>query len=231
MALFKLGGIVVDARGSLGGLTFSRNKSGAYGRARVKPINPNTPRQTAIKSIMAFISQLWRSGTSVAERAEWAVFASNVPATNKLGESINLSGYNQFVKSNMVAKNAGLPEILNGPVLFTLPGTDPSYDVVPSEATQDLAITFDDTADWVGEDGAALIVEMGIPQDESIAFFNGPWRNAGNIKGAVVPPVTGDTVPAPFPLVALQKIFTRAKIIRADGRVSAWFRIDSIAGA
>jgi len=175
---------------------------------------------------------LYNTGLTVAQRAAWGVFASNVPATNKLGEVINLSGYNQFVKSNTVAANAGLAAILGAPTVFTLPGADPTFAVVASEAGQTLACTFDDTRDWLDEDGGALIVEMGIPQNDSIGFFDGPWRHAGVIEGdGVTPPTTGDTVAVPFAITAGQKIFARAKIIRADGRVSGWFRSTVSAGA
>jgi hypothetical protein len=230
--LVKWGGGIVDGRGSIGGTTFSRNRYGAIARARTKPVNPKTALQSAVRALMATISQAWFALVSIAQRADWAVYAANVPAKNKLGEVINLTGFNMFVKSNMAAQNAGLPQILDGPAVFTLPGEDPTFAVVASEATQDLACTFDALAAWVDEDDAALIVQMGIPQNDSINFFDGPWRHAGAILGdGTTPPVTGDSVTAPFPIVAGQKIFTRARIILADGRLSDWFRVDSICGA
>jgi hypothetical protein len=230
--LVKYGGGILDARGSIGGQTHSRNRSGAYVRARVKPVNPNSPRQSAVRALMAFISQAWYAVVTIAQRADWAVFAANVPAKNKLGEVINLSGFNQYVKSNMAAQNAGLPAIADGPSIFTLPGEDPTYAVIVSEATQDIAVTFDALAEWANEDDAGLIVQMGIPKNDSIEFFDGPWRHAGTILGdGTTPPITGDTVSAPYPVVALQKIFTRARVIRADGRLSDWFRSSIICGA
>ncbi len=231
MALIKLGTLITDIRGSVGGVVFSRNRSGAIARQRTTPINPKTALQSAIRAILSFVSQLWRTGTTAAQKTDWATYAANVPAKNKLGEVIRLSGFNQFVKSNTVLKAAGIPEIAAAPIVFTLPGEDPTYLTVVSVAAQALAITFDDARAWASEDGAALVVQMGIPQDTSITFFDGPWRAAGAILGAVIPPVTGDPVPVPFPVFAGQQIFSRAKIIRADGRVSDWFRFAVIAGA
>jgi len=232
MALVKFGGGVTDMRGSIGGTVYSRNKSGAIARARTTPINPKTALQSAIRAILAFVSQLWRTGTTAAQKAAWAVFAANVPAKNKLGEVISLSGFNQFVKSNTAAQNAGLPNVAAAPVVFTLPGEDPTLAVVVSEAAQTIAVTFDATRDWADEDNAALLVYMGVPQDDSIEFFDGPWRYAGAILGDdTTPPVTGDAVACPYPVAAGQKIFTRAKIIRADGRLSDSFRTSIIASA
>ena len=230
--LVRWGGGIVDGRGSIGGTTFSRNKSGAYARSRTKPVNPKSALQSAIRAIVALVSATWANGVTTAQKAAWAVFASNVPTKNKLGEVINLPGFGQYTKSNIVALNAGLPAILNAPVDFVLPGEDPTYAVVVSEATQDIAVTFDATRDWAGEDDAGLIVQMGTPQGLGVTFFDGPWRHAGVILGdGTTPPVTGDPVSVPFPVAAGQQIFTRAKIIRADGRLSDWFRISAIAGA
>jgi hypothetical protein len=232
MALIKLGTIVTDIRGAIGGVIFSRNKSGAIARQRTTPVNPRTPLQNAIRALVASISQAWRASTSTVQKAAWAVFGSNVDAKNKLGEVIKLSGFNQFMKSNLAAQNAGLPQILDAPIVFTLPGEDPTLATVVSEAAQTIAVTFDDALPWVDEDDAALLVYMGLPQDDSIGFFNGPWRYAGALLGdGVTPPVTGDPVPCPFVCAAGQKIFTKAKIIRADGRVSDDFRTNAIAGA
>ena len=230
--LLKFGGIVSDARGSLGGTVFSRNKSGAYARQRTAPINPQSSRQSAIRAIMADVSQSWFDSLSGAQRSEWAVYASNVPAKNKLGESINLSGFNQYVKSNVAAMNASLAAVLDGPAIFTLPGEDTSFDSAISEATQLLSITFDDARAWVDEDESGMIIQMGIPQNDSIEFFDGPWRHAGTIPGdGTTAPTTPATIAVPFPVVANQKVWTRGRIFRNDGRMSDWFRVDSIAGA
>jgi len=232
MALIKLGIIVTDIRGAIGGVVFSRNKSGAIARKRTTPFNPKSVLQEAIRAIMSFVVQLYKTGLTSAQKAEWAVFAKNTDAKNKLGETIKLSGYNQFVKSNVAAKNAGLPEILDGPATFILPGEDPTLSVSVSEASQTLQVTFDDTRDWVDENGSGMLIYMGIPQDDSIDFFNGPWRYADVILGDdTTPPTAPETIACPFPVVEGQKIFTKARIIKADGRLSDDFQSIAIAGA
>lgn len=228
--LVRYGGGILDARGSIGGQVHSRNRYGAYVRARTTPVNPQSARQSAIRAIVALVATLWRTLASQANRDAWALFASNVGATNKLGESINLSGYNQFCKSNIAAKNAGFPEIAAAPVVFTLPGEDATYESAIDAGTGKISIIFDDTRDWVDEDEAGMIVEVGAPQDASIGFFDGPWRNAGTLEGDSVTPLTSPdaTLDAPFEVADGQKVWTRAKILRADGRLSDWFRFDSI---
>jgi hypothetical protein len=232
MALVKFGGGVVQMSGSIGGTTYGRNRYGNIARARTTPVNANTARQSAIRAIMSSVSQSWFSILTASQRAAWGVYASNVAATNKLGEVIYLSGYNQFIKSNVAAQNAGLAAISDAPTIFTLPGEDTSFAVEISVASQELSVTVDDTDDWLDEVGGAIIVQMGMPQNDSIEFFGGPYRHADSIDGdATTPPTIPAIIACPFPVAADQKVWTRGRIIRADGRLSDWFRVNSIVGA
>ena len=228
--LVKWGGGIVDGRGSIGGTTFSRNRYGAIARARTSPVNPNSSRQSAIRTIISFVAASWLALLTSVQRAAWGVFASNVPATNKLGEVINLSGNNQFVKTNTVRQNVGLPVLLIAPVIFTLPGEDTLFTASVDAGTGKVTVAFDDTRDWVDEDDGRLVVQVGIPVNESVSFFNGPWRHAGAVEGNLaIPPTTPDaTIDVPFAIADGQKVFIRAKILREDGRVSDWFRDESI---
>lgn len=232
MALIKFGGPVIEARGSVAGTTFSRNRSGAYIRARVKPVNPNSPRQASIRAIQSSMGERWLDSASAAQRVQWGVFADNVPAKNLLGEVISLSGWNQFVKSNVTAKNAGLPQILDGPAIFTLPAQDSDVEIAVSEASQEISVTFNESRDWVDESNSGMIVEMGIPQNPTINFFVSPYRHAGLIRGDdSTAPTSPATVAVPFPVVEGQKIFAQTKIIRDDGRVSDWFQVNVLCGS
>jgi hypothetical protein len=227
----KWGAGILDARGSLGAMTVSRNRYGAYARARISPVNPQSQRQSDIRALIAFVTTQWTFQLTQPQRDAWGVFASNVPTTNKLGEVINLSGFNQYLKSNVVALNGGLAQIDDAPLIFALPGEDPNFEATVDAGTDKITIVFDDTRDWLDEDEAGMIVQMGIPVNPGIQFFNGPWRHAGVIEGdSIAAPTTPDaTIDVPFEIGDGEKIFVRAKIVRADGRVSDWFRDNTIA--
>lgn len=230
MALVKFGGGITQMSGSLGGNTFARNRSGNYVRARTTPINPQSQRQSVIRAIIAQLTAAWANLLDDAQRAAWAVFADNVPAKNKLGEVISLSGFNQYVKSNTVLLNAGLAVVADAPILFTLPGEDPTYATEVDAGTGIVSVTFDDTRDWVSEDTSGLVVQVGIPVSPGINFFDGPWRHAGIILGdGTTPPTSPDvSIAVPFEIGDGQKVFTRAKVVRGDGRISDWFHSNSI---
>jgi len=232
MASVKLGGGVVEIRGSIAGNTFSRNRYGAYMRARISPVNPNSEKQSRVRGIMSVVSKDWFDTLTAEQREAWIQFAANMPVTNRLGEVINLSGFNQYVASNQAALNAGLPAIAAGPTTYIKPGVDVTSVATGSESTQEVSVVFDDTRDWVDEDGAGMIVQVGLPQNASIEFFNGPWRHAGVIEGdSVAAPTTPAAIASPFVITEDQKLFVRTRIIRADGRLSDWFQSSSVCGA
>jgi len=225
MALIKLGGGVIDIRGSMAGNTFSRNRFGAYVRARTKPVNPNTSRQQAVRNRMQALTTAWNQSLSDAQRTAWAQYAAAIPWLNALGEEQYLTGFNMFVRSNAAILQAGLTQVNAGPTTLSLPETDPTFAVVGDTAADEVDITFDNTMDWANEDGGAMIISVGQPVNQTRNFFAGPYRYAGVIEGdSVTPPTTGASISSPFSLDADNRIFVRARIVRADGRLSQFFR-------
>ncbi len=226
MALLKFSAIVNDVRGSIGGVTFSRNGSGAVARARVKPVNPNTALQSIARAIFSAVTALWNhGGLTEVQREAWRTYAKNVPWLNKLGETITLNGNAMFCRTNIARQTASLATVDDGPTDFTLVGADESMAVTISETTQLISVTFDDARDWLDEDGAAMSVFMGSPQNAGTNSFDGPWRHAGTILGnGTTPPTSPTTIAVPFPVVEGQKVTVKASILKADGRMSTPFR-------
>ncbi|GAH26865.1 unnamed protein product [marine sediment metagenome] len=225
MALVKYGGGIIQMSGSMAGNTFARNRYCNYVRARTKPINPNTDRQGQVRGYMASASHYWSNTLTPAQRNAWNEYASNVQVTNKLGESIFLSGFNMFCRSVTAELNAGLNIVPDAPALFTLPDTDPTVSATGVGTTDIISVAFDDTMDWVDEDGAALLSYTGQPKSAGVSFFDGPWRYMDKILGdAVTAPTTPAAQTSPYNISADQKVYTKYRIIRADGRLSEFFR-------
>ncbi len=232
MALIKLGAMVADARGSIGGTVFSRNRYGAYVRNKTKPINPNTALQQEVKASLAFLTDRWSQTVTAAQRTAWDLYAASVVMTNKLGESINLSGFNHYIRSNLALKRAGRTLVDAGPVIFEIPDADPTFAVTGSEATQELTFTYDATLAWDTETGGYIFFYQGTPQNPQRNFFGGPWRFIGLIAGADGAPVASPAVnPAIFAIAEGQRQWVYARISRADGRLSAPFRADVFVAA
>lgn len=224
MALVKYGGGIVGASGSIAGNTFARNRFGNYMRARTKPINPRSDRQGTARAIMMRLAEYWRLATmSQAERDAWETYADAINWQNALGEVIKLTGFQHFIRSNARILGLGGSIVEAGPTILSLPGADTTFVVTASAASQELSVTFDNTEGWAGEVGGYLAVYMGLPQNPTRNFFGGPYRFADKITGAVEPPASPATMTAPFVLVEGQKIWTRASIVRLDGRCSDFF--------
>ena len=228
--LIKYGPLVSDASGSTGGVTIARNRFGPYMRSRTTPVNPNTDRQTSVRAIMAFLAEQWRESpmTSII-RGAWETYAASFNWKNRLGQAVQLTGFNAFCMCNGALINAGGTLVTAGPTTLGLPPQDPSFEVSISAATQKLSITFDDGFDWLDEDAGYLSVQMHLPQSPSRNFFGGPWKWAGAIQGdSITPPTTPDaTIDVPYTATEGQKIVCRARIIREDARTSSLFYCDA----
>ncbi len=232
MALVKFGGGIVQMAGSIGGTVFAKNRYGNYARAKTVPINPRTDRQQVVRASLASMTQRWSETLSAAQRAAWNLYAANVVMLNRLGESVHLSGYNQYLRSNILRDSFSLPIIDNGPVVFELPAQDPDFVITGSEGTQQFSIAYNAALDWADEDGGFLVIFQGSPQNAQRNFFDGPWRHIGNHFGADGnPPASPVVMGAQFAIAELQHNWLYARILRADGRLSQPFRDDSFIAA
>ncbi len=232
MALVRFGGGIIGMSGSIAGNTFARNRYGNYVRARTKPINPNTLRQQQVRATIAELSDRWSQTVTAIQRTAWNLYATSVAMKNKLGETVFLSGYNHYIRSNAIRLSKAVAPIDAGPVIFELPAQDPALSVTASEATQQLSIVIDNTMDWAVEDGALIFFFQGSPQNAQRNFFAGPWRYltaiAGIDPGGAATPVITNAV---FAIAEGQRQWIYARIQRADGRLSEPFRADTFCAA
>jgi hypothetical protein len=219
------GGIVADsASGSAGGSTASRNRYGQYIRNRSVPVNPNSSRQVSARNRFTSIAERWSGTLTAAQRAAWDQYGSNVTWKNALGLDVHLTGFNHYLRSNTAILAAGGSEVDAGPTTYTLPGSDPTFAAAISEATQQISVTFDNTLDWANETGGYMLISMSLPRSGSRTYIGGPYRDADAIDGnSSTPPTSPATITVPFAVAAGQKVEVRARIIRADGRVSSPF--------
>lgn len=232
MALVKYGGGIVQMSGSIAGNTFARNAYGNYVRARTKPVNPNTARQQGVRAAIATLTTRWSSTLTAPQRTAWNLYGTSVGMLNHLGETIHLSGFNHYIRSNVTRETGPTVLVDDGPVIFELPAQDPTLAVTASEATQQLTTTFDNTMDWSVEDGSFLFLFQGIPMNPQRNFFGGPWRFFRYV-GGVAPggAASPDVSAAVFAIAEGQRQWIYARISRADGRLSEPFRADTFTAA
>lgn len=216
--------IFAQSSGSLAGTVFSHNKGGQYVRNRSTPTNPNTPQQQLIRGLVGGLSNLWTNTLTAAQRAAWDTYAENVTLLNALGEPINVTGLNMYVRSNTARLAAALSRIDAAPTVFnTGDFTPPTFAL--DEPNDEVDVTFDNTDAWANEDDAAMLIYTSAPQGLAVNFWKGPYRFAGRIDGdSTTAPTSPAAITLATPVATGQRIFVRAIVVRADGRVSLPFR-------
>jgi hypothetical protein len=220
--------VYTKASGSAGGLTYSHNRGGMYTRARATPVNTFSSFRTAVKDNVGTLAGLWNSVVTAAQRAAWGVFAVNVPSTNSLGASIQLSGLNWYIKFNSYRLQAGVTRIDVAPVIFELASlTLPVPTITALGTTVSVAYTVTaGTDDWAREVGGYLLVYASRPFSPGRAQQKGGFRYAGKVSGAATPPTSPAVVTLPFasgPSGSKQQFQFVA--VRADGRSSPVFPV------
>lgn len=223
MALVKYGGGIIQMAGSIGGNTFARNRYGNYARSKTVPVNPRSTRQLVVRQIIAMLVARWSSVVTDAQRVAWNQYADAVSMQNRLGEAVKLSGFNHYCRSNAPLILQELDAVDDAPTVYELPDQDPTLAASGVSATGKITVTYDAGLDWAGEVGGHLLLSAGRPQNPQVNFFAGPYRVMGKVDGAVSPPSGTIELDAPFGMGTGNKVWVRARIARADGRLSQPF--------
>jgi len=115
MAIVSFGAPITGIRGSIGGITYSGNKSGPYAKLWAKGSNVRTPPQSVDRLLLASLAARWRT-LDAGDRADWDTFAAD-PAqelTNSLGEPYYISGFLWWNKISRELIRAGRDPLESG---------------------------------------------------------------------------------------------------------------------
>lgn len=116
MAVIKLGALISGIRGTVGGVTYSANRSGPYAKSWSRPPIALSPLQAERVSNLAGFAAGWQA-LSAANQATWDAYAPTRPLTNSLGETYNASGFNWYCRINTHLEDAGLAWRSTAPTL------------------------------------------------------------------------------------------------------------------
>jgi len=227
MALVKYGGGIVQMSGSIAGSVFARNRFGNYARPRTKPVNPNSVRQEAARAIVSYLAEYWHEDLTAVQRGAWDTYAAAVSMKNRLGESIKLTGFNHFIRSNASRLACSLAVLAAAPTVLSLPEKDPEL-LCSEESITGQTFTFTcDTDGWAanGDPKIAIAIYMGQPQLVSRHYFGGPWRFMDIIDATEGAAGTA-TLAAPFSIVLDQKVWFQGRVLSTEGRVSEIWNLD-----
>ena len=164
MAKVKFGSLATDARGSMGGMTFTKNRYGAVARTKVSPVQPRTALQTQRRNLFTVLSKAWRALSPI-QRAAWNTWAASNPISDVFGDSKILSG------------NAAFQRVANVMILCGL--AQPTVPPIPTTLTPTAALSA------VSAAGAGTITVTTAAQTVSTGFYIG-WTPGGMSQGKTV---------------------------------------------
>lgn len=127
MARIQYGPLVSEVYGSIAGVTFQHNASGAIARKRPILSHTSTIKQTGAHDAHYEWLYRWQQLTQ-SQRDAWQLYASVYTKLNKFGQSKKLTGLNWFETSNYWRSKIFLPQ-LSDPPAHTLPPSPPAFNV------------------------------------------------------------------------------------------------------
>lgn len=98
MAIILTSSIVGEIRNKVGGVVFSRSRSGATVRACVKPTASHTAAISQQRAHHSIKAAFWRDGLTNAQRLVWNTAAETVQWTNHLGQEYTPTGFHLFIR-------------------------------------------------------------------------------------------------------------------------------------
>ena len=108
MARIKLGAFVTDIRGSIGGTTFQAGKFGYIAKNFPLQPTPKNDKQNATKQRLTETSQFWQT-MDQSVRDAYNAYAFAYPQYPKSGSTIQLTGYQVWMKYNAFLQALGAP--------------------------------------------------------------------------------------------------------------------------
>lgn len=205
------GSFVTRGSGAVGQVVASHNRGGQYLRERVIPTDPETTLQVEARDALGEVSSRWSSVLSPEDRSSWNEYAAGSTSHNALGATIQLTGQQQYIRSNMIRVYFGLSTIDVGPSVFGFPLPPVWSDVFTLSAAPSLNLLMEAIPT-----GYVFYWYLGEPQSAAVNFFRGPWRKIQSGSG---PGLATSTLP--FGLTAGQRCWLYARTQSPDGRLSA----------
>ena len=161
-------GMGTQLSGSVGGVVASRNSGGMYLRNRSVPVNPNSDAQQTTRTAFGNSSIGW-NGLTGAQRTAWNAYAASTPVVNRLGETINLSGFNWYTAVNSLRTGSGATVQAAAPATPGLSALG-AADVSVLSAANGITLV----ASGLAVDGA-YVVSLSPPLSPGVTFFGGPY--------------------------------------------------------
>lgn len=206
----KFGAIIVAGSGKIGGHVAAHNRSGAYMRTKVTPINSQTGSQTTVRNRLSTLATSWKALTA-AQILAWNNAVSLYKGTNIFGDIKSPSGFNLYQKLNNNLSRIGVAALTTPPTPVALPSCDTG--VLTSVHAGAMLLTFTNDPSMVA---SVVAVEATAPQSAGKSFIKSEYRYIGLLPTITAHVSTLTTIyNAKFgaPSTAGQKVYVRIRQI------------------
>lgn len=210
-ATIKLGPIVAEARGAIGGTVFARGAFGAYAKQRVAPTNPNTPKQAAARALMTVVVNEWMTVLTVAQRDVWNAAVQSFTVPNRIGDAIHLTGLQWFTRCNSLLDLTGQSFVTVPPVVPIIPA--PTFTLVHLAAT---GIQISSLGKWDETEVDRVLLQHSANLSQTKNFWKGPFIVLGSITAAGLAAVPYTILPSAS-LAVTSRVFFSFRSVNADG--------------
>lgn len=229
MANIKLGALVADIRGSIGGTCFSRGGGGAIARNAPKPCNPRSASQSDRRAILAQVAQRWGTVLTEPERTAWRAYAAGTSWTNKVGTSASISGMAAYVRLNSLRMMAGLTVEDTAPITVGHAGT-PTFTFLAKPTLGHITIALPSAPFDKDTDDSTMVFFQHIAANPGQLAIPGNKRYLGKVIGdGTIAPTFPLNFTVIFPLGVGQRIFVTGIHIDPTGRIGGDYTISAIA--
>ena len=177
MASIKPGTTVVDIRGKIGDLVYSRNNAGPFIRERIDPTPSSTQLQLDQRTLLTSISRAWSATLTEPQRKTWRQYARSWPRLNRWGQPSVNTGQCAFVRANayIYRVNQTFP-FTSAPPAGPLP--PPAFNFTADGAADTVTIALPPITFPVPFAGLRLYAFVGPCTAAGVNYFSNPWRYA-----------------------------------------------------
>lgn len=101
MAVVQYTGIVNQIRGKVNGSVFNKSRNAFTLQRKQQQTKGSKGSQSEIRNVFSNVQRQWKLATDN-QKADWQLAAENNPTRDRFGNQTILSGYNQFIKANIL---------------------------------------------------------------------------------------------------------------------------------
>lgn len=211
---------IVDGRGKINGSVASKNRSGAYMRTKVTPVNRRSVAQQAVRSTFGFVAQQWRGLTEI-QRLAWGGAVENFKNTDIFGDLKSPSGFNLFSKLNLPLINTTGGWNVNPPTAVEVPNVLLGALVVNLDSAGSFDLNIE--ANALNTGGGILVVDATPSLSPGINFVKSQYRRiyhqvVANTATATSVSLLNEYIDVFGTPIEGMKIFVRAYYIAPTGQ-------------